>query len=60
MKTRLVIDDNTVYEVDEECLSRMQTAKNVSNKNHNQNPAVQSDNSSMKNRNNNNRFSNNR
>lgn len=23
MKTRLIIDDNTVYEIDEECLGRM-------------------------------------
>lgn len=25
MKTRLVIDENTVYEVDEDCLSRRQS-----------------------------------
>ena len=28
MKTRLVIDDNTVYEIDEDCLDRKKKDKN--------------------------------
>lgn len=35
MKTRLIIDENTVYEVDEECLSRRRSEEKESCKEYN-------------------------
>ncbi len=53
MKTRLVIDDNTVYEIDEECLNRMKSKQNDSG---NHKSSTQNSYNGMKDRNSNNRF----